>query len=338
MGVLAATALFVFAPILSSNLNAPHLAPLLKLASGVLLFSTMNSYLTGALAGLEAYRALGRAAMITGLLYLTICSSSTWTWGITGAVAGLLGSAMLQWLILFYAVKREANLRGVEIRYRGLKDECFVFYRFSLPGALSGLTAAPALWLGQVFLVRQDGGYDELALYSAAYNLMIIVLFLPNVTNNVGMSLINNMRGQRNALQYRRVFWMNLLSTATIVVLGASMMAIGGKYALGAYGTNFYIGLPVLLLLLAASIPEALTIAMNQVLQSSERMWRALLLINLPRDLTIPVTAYLLVPSLGAVGLALACMVGRIIAFVIMGFILLQDRVHIGELEHGRRR
>jgi O-antigen/teichoic acid export membrane protein len=245
---------------------------------------------------------------------------------------------MLQWLILFYAVKREANLRGVEIRYRGLKDECFVFYRFSLPGALSGLTAAPALWLGQVFLVRQDGGYDELALYSAAYNLMIIVLFLPNVTNNVGMSLINNMRGQRNALQYRRVFWMNLLSTATIVVLGASMMAIGGKYALGAYGTNFYIGLPVLLLLLAASIPEALTIAMNQVLQSSERMWRALLLINLPRDLTIPVTAYLLVPSLGAVGLALACMVGRIIAFVIMGFILLQDRVHIGELEHGRRR
>ena len=50
----------------------------------------------------------------------------------------------------------------------------------------------PMIWLANSFLVRQPGGYGEMALYSAANNLRILVLFLPNVMNSVGLSVLNN--------------------------------------------------------------------------------------------------------------------------------------------------
>ena len=72
------------------------------------------------------------------------------------------------------------------------------------------------------------------------------------------------------------------------------------------------------LILLMAAIPESITVALHQVLQSRELMWKAILRINLPRDTLIPVSAALLVPKYGAVGLAIAYLLGKILALVSM--------------------
>src|SRR5207253_5943750 len=56
------------------TLQAPHLTPALMLAAGVVLFTVMNGYQMGALAGLESYRSLAQAGIISGPLYFGICS------------------------------------------------------------------------------------------------------------------------------------------------------------------------------------------------------------------------------------------------------------------------
>jgi hypothetical protein len=87
-----------------------------------------------------------------------------------------------------------------------------------------------------------------------------------------------------------------------------------------------------LAVLLAAAVPEALTIALNQVLQLRERMWDALLYVNIPRDAMLAILPWLVVPRLGLLGLVGTYLVARLIA---LGAIWLLTRRGSAELTAG---
>lgn len=317
-GALTAGAFLLLAPIIATNvLHAPELTNVLRLGAGVIFFAALAGYYTGALAGLEEYRILGIAGVMAGGLYLIVCVGAAFSLGLAGAVGGLLVSGMLQCLILHYLFSKARARHELVSTYKGLRRERRIIVKWVVPGLLHSLTALPALWLSQVFLTRQPGGFAELALYSAAYSLTVIVLFLPNVTQMVGMSLINNLRGIGDALEHRRVFWMNLRFTLMVGVIGACGIGLFGRLLLRAFGPSFTSALPTLLILLAATIPELLTYAANQVIQSNEKGWLAVFAVNLPRDLLILTAAYLLTPKYGAAGLALAYLGGRLTAFIV---------------------
>ena len=172
--------------------------------------------------------------------------------------------------------------------------------RFALPVGLSGFTTAPALWLPGAFLVRQTNGYQQMAIYSASYSLMSIVLFVPSIANNVVMSIINHHKGLEKKSEYRWTFWMNLVVTLAIMTTGACVFALLGPNLLRLYGKGFSEGFPVLLILLVATIPQGLTLAMYQVIQAQAKMWLSFLAVAAPRDILTIVLAYLLIPTHGA--------------------------------------
>ncbi|MBA3405354.1 MAG: oligosaccharide flippase family protein [Gemmatimonadaceae bacterium] len=317
MASFGALALIILAPWLASNaLDAPRLVEPLMLGIGFLVFSAINGYQIGALAGMEAYRSLAGAGILSGVTALVVVASGASQWGLNGAVLGLSVSAGLRCLFHMAWLKVELRGAGLRLRLRGFLEERTILLRFALPAAMSGYTALPALWLANTFLVRQLDGYRGMALYSAAYNLMVVVLFMPVLMNNVVMSIINQQRGVKNRRGYSKMFRGNLLITGVAACVGGAIMAIGGPYLLGAFGKDFSAGLPILYVLLASSVFEAMTIAFNQALQSHGRMWRALLFVNLPRDACIVICAFLLVPAHGAVGLALAYAIGRMLGLV----------------------
>ena len=314
-GTLVAVLLVALAPLLADRaLHAAALAPLLRLGAAVVLCTALNGYFTGVLAGLERYQAVARAGVISGTLYIALCVTGAKVGGLPGAVVGLSVSAITQSLVLGYLYARSLQREGLAPNYRAMGAERAILSRWVVPGLLSGLTAIPALWLAQVALARAPGGFAELARYAAAYSLSMIVLFLPNVAYNVGMSLINHARGTRSSSDYRDVFWTNLQFTGAVTLLGVLGIGVAGPLLLGAYGTSFKSAYPVLLILLGATIPESLTIAMYQLIQSNDRIWASLLLINIPRDLLIPSLAVALAPSYGAAGVALAYLGGRLLA------------------------
>jgi O-antigen/teichoic acid export membrane protein len=282
----------------------------------VVLAAVLNGLMTGVLAGLESFRALSRALIWSGLLYLVIVTACGWISGRDAAVAGLAVSGALQTLLLWREVRSELARQHIRPIWSGLRAESHVAIHFALPGTLSALTAAPALWLASATLARQRDGYSQLALYSACYTLVMLVFFLPSIINGVAASLINRERGAQRPARYRDVFWLNMGVTAAVAVAGALVLAIGGRLALRLFGEQFVVGYDVLLILLLAIIPESLTIAMNQVIQSQARMWLAILAINLPRDLALIALAHWLVPGRGALGLAIAYAAARLLAVV----------------------
>jgi O-antigen/teichoic acid export membrane protein len=305
-GIVALALLAVSGWLAGSVLKAPGLGSALAIGSAVLLFAVLNGLLMGALAGLESYRALATALVWSGLAYLAVCTGLAWWGGLKGAVVGLAISGLFQFILLAAALRKECALQGIRIHYAGFTQERSIILRFALPGALSGFTSMPALWLASAFLVRQPNGYSQMAIYSASFSLMMVVLFLPNIANNVGMSLINHQKGAGEESEYRRAFWINLAVSTAIVILGTCIFAVFGRNLLRLFGKDFNDGYPVLLILLLATIVQGIGAAMYQIIQSQAKMWLSFLAVALPRDTLIVVLAYLLIPAHGAIGLATA--------------------------------
>ena len=316
---VAALALSVGARWLAAEtLQAPQLTSGLMIAAGVVLFTVMNGYQMGALAGLESYPALGVAGILSGSLYLGICALTAWAGGLNGVLAGLVASAVIQWGVLSWFLRRESARQMIAIDYRGVVQERAILLKFALPAAIGGSSTMSALWLANTFLVRQPGGYEQMALYSAANNFRVIVLFLPNIVNNVGLSLLNNQKGLEDEGRYQKVFWVNLALTAGVAICGAAGVALLGPVVLGMFGRSFSEGYPVLLVLMLSTFPEALWYVLANSLASHDKFWLLLYTGILPRDACIALLAYLLSPSFGAMGVASGYAISWVASFILV--------------------
>jgi O-antigen/teichoic acid export membrane protein len=307
----------------SRILGRPELTPLLRLAAPALVFVAGNLSVAAALAGLLAFQILGRLGAWCGAIYVTLVVAGLFVAGAPGAVIGIGAAAGLQAAIGLWLLSREARRQGIVFGMRLATEDRGIWRTFGLPGALSSLTAAPAIWLVQAAIVRQPGGLVELGSYLVASNLMAAVLLLPNIVNSVGAPLLNERRGAGDAGGFERLFRDNVRVTLLSVLAGLALVGLAGPVLLDLFGKGFRSGYPVLLTLLAATIPESLTIALNQLLQTRAKMWHALLAINLPRDLLMPAAAAVLAPVYGALGGAAAYFAGRLLA---MGCMLLLVR------------
>ncbi len=317
-GCLGAFVLLVGAPWLADrSLAAPQLAGDLQLASAFVLFSVINGYQLGALAGLESYKAAATAGIGQGLIHIGICIVATWKWGLAGAVSGQALSAVSRWALFHLALRRESGKQGIRLRYRSIFEEKRIISGFALPAALTGISALPALWIGNTFLVRQPGGYSQMGLYGAANTLRLAVLFVPVLLNNVSISLFNNQRGIGNAGGYRRIFWINLAIVSASTCFGAAIVSVFGRILLGIFGAKFQDAYPILLILMLSTILEGVGTAANQIIQSNSKMWMSFWVTALPRDIIFVVLSYILTANSGAIGLSLAYLISYSLASVL---------------------
>jgi O-antigen/teichoic acid export membrane protein len=330
---LAAFLLIIGAPWLAARtLAAPHLASELYLAAGIVLFSVMNGYQLGALAGLESYRASAMVGIAQAALHLTVCTLMAWRLGLAGAVFGHALSAALRWAMFHSVLRRESAKQGIKLTYAGMGGEKGIVHGFALPAALGGAFSMPALWLGNAFLVRQVNGYAEMGLYSAANSLRLVVLFIPTLFNGVSLSLLNNQRGLGHGTGYRRMFWANLAIVAATAFLGASIVSLLGRPLLRVFGTRFVEAYPVLVLLMLSTIPESAGFAAYQVIQSNSRMWVSLFAIAMPRDILFVTLSYVLAPRYGALGLALAYLIALTVAALLVSIVASSVGLGIGDV------
>ena len=288
-----------------SVLDAPALDFPLRVAAVAVFFTVLNGFLTGTLAGLEGYGSLARAGIISGIAYAAICSGLAWRFGLAGAVTGLGLSALVQSTVMIGFLGRELSRHGIRLARRGVWQEKSIVMHFALPATIGGALYQPATWIGTALLAKQPNGFDQLALFGAANTFRTMVLFVPQVINNVGMAVLNNQR-RSNPRGFRRVFWLNAALSVT-AALAAAIVILGlGSTPLRIFGPAFVEGRFVLTVMMAAAILEALTLAVYQIVVSRGQIWAALAFVSVPRDLALVVVALLLVPASQAVGLGTA--------------------------------
>lgn len=298
-------------------LKAPHLAHALIIGAGFILFSAINGYQTGALSGLEAYGSLARAGVASGIVAVAVVSMGAWWGGLNGAFAGLSLSACIRCAIHNRWLRLENRAQGITLRYRGsLRQEKAIVFNFAFPAAIAGYYSMPMIWLANSFLVREPGGYGEMALYSAATNLRILVLFLPNVMNTVGRSVLNYEKAKGDVVHYHRVFRSNVIHILLITLAGVLVVGVFGRPILQLFGKEFRAGYVLLWLLLISGLFDGMGIALHQYVQCEARIWLALFSVNLPRETFLVTASYFLVQPYGGVGLAVAYLGSTILGFI----------------------
>jgi O-antigen/teichoic acid export membrane protein len=318
-----AIGLLLAAPWLAEQLlKAPELDKSLMIAALAVLFGTVNGYQTGALAGMESYRPLALVAIMQAFLYLVFCAAGTWLGGIDGAIAAVALSSFVRWLLLAHTLERETARCGIPRGDARFGRERDILWRFALPVASGAIIGLPAVWIGQALLARQPEGYAELAIYTAATHLRLMVMFAPSMLNNVGMAILNNQVGANDNRRYQHLFWVVLLATAFTVSVGAIAVGFLGPWLLSLFGSGFAEGSWVLKILLLSTIVESIAVAANQITVSHEKMWLSLLCIGIPRDCSMVLLAWLLTPTYGASGLAAAYLLAWCICLVLIVLIV----------------
>ena len=315
----------------SSILKAPHLTRGIIISSAVIFFSVINGFQTGALAGLEGYGKLARAGIIQGIFYLSVCTLFAWLWELEGALGGLAVSFFLRWHIFNSALKQECAEQKFCANYGNWWIERPLITKFMLPSAAIGLLSLPIVWLSNVLLVREPDGYSQMGIFSAAYSLRTMIIFLPSLMNNVGMSILNFQKGTQNERNYKKVFLANFALTQSVGLIVGVIVILLGPWLLRAFGKDFPEGYTVLLILVFSGIAEVLSTAIYQVIQSQERMWLSFFSINAPWCIGFILSAYIFIPVNLALGLAWAYLIAWCVHVAMTG--LQAWRVGLWKLE-----
>lgn len=298
--------------IASSFLAAPGLAPELRLASLYVFFTTLNGYQLGALTGFGAFGRVARITAFGSIPSLALTYLLTRFYGLDGAMGALGVQAFMLWTLTQVALRMECRAHGVTISYSGAWKERRCLGTLSLPAAISGILASCAIWCSSALLVRQPNGFREMALFSAANGLRMIVMFLPNMFSRVTAPLMNGVLANGDWRLYRRTFHLNLLLSGGSAAMGGLVMMWGRSHILGLFGKDFRDPGGAVVVLMAATTVEAVANSLYQALFAHGRLWLQVFVILAWSVSLIAVGS--LLTRYGALGLAWAFLVAWLLS------------------------
>lgn len=306
----AALLLVLLAPWLAAHtLAAPHLADELRICVVLLLLSGVQAWQGGAFAGLEAFKAAARVEFWGGVASFLLTSLGAWRAGLTGALCGMAAAAALRSLVAHLVLNVESTRAGIRATLKGSLAEFSVIWRFTLPVFLASVVVGPTMWLVQAFLVNRADGYRSMAEFTAVYQWrlalgamsgLLCAGYLP-VAASVGRS--DPDRGRRMMLGVGAI-------CATATLTAAVLVAMLSGPVLAAYGEGFASAHSVLLVMLGLAVIDAVdTVLFSALLAAGRAWWR--LFSNGCWVLVVVISTWLLVPSLGSLGLAIALVAGQ---------------------------
>ena len=304
--VVAAGVIALSGPIAARALGVPGLQAHVAVLGIAAFFTVAGLFHGGVLAGLNRFDRLAAVSLVAAPAFVVAGAASAFRFGLPGAVGALAGNAVLVWWLTRSAAVRELDRLGMRAGLSESLEERGIISHFALPGALTGLTAMPAIWIASAVLVRQPHGLGEMALFAAASNFRSIVLFIPGVLSGTAIPALNDAKGRGDVAAFRGIFRSTL--GVTVGVTGASALAssLGAPLLLPIYGADFGKGALALAILMGSTVLDGASGIMMGAFQSTARMWTFLFAVVLPRDLTLVTAAALLAPAWGAAGLAAA--------------------------------
>jgi O-antigen/teichoic acid export membrane protein len=306
--------LFAFArPFAAHILNASQLAGQLRLSTLLVFLNTLNGVQIAALSGFEKFADVAKVSAVRGFASFPAIVGGTWLWGLWGAVGGMVVVAAVTWLTSEILLQRECARSGVRVHYTQHRSEWPLLWTFSLPAVLSGVISFPVMWLGNAFLVNRPEGYAEMGIFNAAWQLRNVIIFFPNILNQVLFPILSNVYSSR--LQVRRLF-LSGLGIVSAVSLGAALpLIVFSPSIMRAFGKGFEGSWLVLILVGLSTVLAASASVVGVVIWSSGRMWTAFLLNGIwALVFVMTATAFL---RHGALGLALAYLVSYAVHLII---------------------
>ena len=242
--------------------------------------------------------------MFRGFLFLPFLLGGAALGGVRGALAGFAAVTALICAVNHNLLRHRCRSHFIVLRLRGGLSRLRLLAGFSIPAFLANILPAPCLYLAQLLLIQQPGGYGELAVFTAAFQLRIGIVLLPALLSQPLVPMFASFH-ESNSSSRTNLLRATCVVTVVISVFFAAIVCAFPKYLMLAYGHSFAGRSPVLILLAISAVVSSASTPFISVAISAGRMW-TLFLSYTAWGIAFLVATYLLLPSLHATALACA--------------------------------
>ncbi len=324
-GTLMALVFLVLSGVMASSvLSAPHLTMKLQVATGLVLFGTINGVQTGALVGFGDFRTVAALNSIRGVCLCVFLIGGIMVGGVLGGVIGLVSTEAIAVLANHVALRRILPEVVAGQDRRAAWGELLLLCRFSALSLLGSICTMSAMWFANLVLVAQPDGYASLGVFNAAERWRQLLLFLPASFSPVILTMLSNLHGRNDPDAYRRLFGLNLaVGVAVVVVPSIGIMLCAGP-AMGLFGDEYRDGRLTLVILSASAVAVVLNNLLGQVLVSKGAVMRRFGL-DVLLAAVLAIASWQLIPLYREQGMAL----GSLIAFAVTSAALVATTVYV---------
>lgn len=332
-GIFCASLLWASASIIADELlHKPAVEPHLRMVAFAVVFQVLIAYQHGALQGFGAYKRLGLASSMAGLLHLVASVLGAAISGLEGAVQGLVVAAIGRSLIAYFALRKTLAEHGIQRASKVNRDELRMVWTFALPSTLAGYVTLPCIWAVTLLVARQPDGLAWTALFSVAHQIKQAVLQLPAMLNVVAFSALSRAKGRDDLKSSRKIFLSSLIASFVFVVFVTLITSALAPEILSLFGGNFVEGVGLLRILLLAAVLEATASVVYQLVQSRGLMWHSFFIIVLPRDVGYLALAAIGLATWGLMGAGLAYLLAHVGGLMLTIFLVHLTRTRFGPL------
>lgn len=273
-------------------------------------------FLGGLLQGLHAFRSLAISSLVSGILFVAIVAAGAWLNDLGGALVGFAAGAWLRCVIMGAAAVWA--LRGTVIKqgssWLKVRGEVSRELReFQVPAGLAGFVTLPTLWLIPTILARSTQSFSEVALYSVIFMLKSLVVLPASV---IALALQPSAEKACGLNQIDTA--MQIFRTATIAALASSailglFVAVFAREVLTIFGQSFAPAASELQLMMIAAVAEAISFSLTMRLQATSRLWSAIFVALVPRDVTMLLIVAIFAATYGLKAAIVAHVAGAIV-------------------------
>ena len=313
-GSLMCIILFIIAPWLATNmLAAPELTTELRIVSLLLVFNTLLGIQSGTIAGFGAFKSLARIAIIQGIIASVLTITGVYFFGLLGAVTALVIISAINLILYRIGIRNLVREFKIKVDYLKSWEEKNIIWELSLPTMLSGAMVGPVVWIANIIIINNPGGYAQLGLFNAANQWRSVLNFLPVVIGGVLLPMVSaNIDKENKALET-----VNVLASWIVVIIIALPLISFPEIIAFFYGQDYssIIFLQSISLMMLVSCILAYKEGIGRKLIAKNLMWWGFLS-NMVWGILF-IVFVMIFKNLGSLGLALSYFISYVINTVI---------------------
>lgn len=328
--IITSIILFVIAPWLAKQVLAePNLSVYLQISAGYLLLNSVNGAQTGALAGFEAFKAIAKINVWTGVLNLPLMILGVYFFELFGAIFALILSSLFNWVLNHFAIKGECVRNNISYDYKDSWKEKSIVWKFTFPTVLSGLMGGTVTWGAYAILVNQPDGYAAMGIYNAALRIKQFPEMILGMVMAPLLPILSEYYGKSEKDKYIKTL-NYAFNISFLVVVPISLIQIAFPYlTLLLFGREFQGDQLVVQWLMFQAILVGLFYPFSSIIASMSRMWFGFIF-NVFYGLLLIGLSFLLIPKYNAVGLASSIAISYgFTSFITIIYIYLREKKFI---------
>ena len=316
-GLLVTIIVLIFAPYLAeSTLHAPHLVQPIRVGAILLLITVLNGAQNGTLSGFEDFKSIAINTFWGSVAESILMILGAYYGGVIGAVLGYGVSFIVLYVANNISIKNNFRKIGLKVKMSQFKKEDLqLLYRFSLPAALSSILVTPTIWIAKTILTR-NSGFEELAVYEAADQWRVLILFIPMAVSQVALPILSNVLGVDKS-KFWKVLKINLSLNILVALIMAIAVSILSPSIMHLYGKGYVSDYMVIVILACSTVFSSAANVIGLAISSRSKMWTGFLFNLFWAILVITFALYFISKGMGAKGLALSYTVGYAVHAII---------------------